>query len=64
MTKALKTLLIGRLCSQKHCEMFCGGRRITFKNSRKNLERFCDFFGPQWDLEESICSNQGWLGAI
>ena len=44
MTKALKTLLIGQLCSQKHREMFCGGRRIIFKHPRKNLDRFFDFF--------------------
>ena len=56
-TEILKTLLIGPICSQKHWEMFCGGRRIIFKNSRKNLERFFDFFGPQQHLE-------GWLGAI
>lgn len=43
-TETVKTLLIGQLCSQKHREMFCGGRTIIFKNSRKNLEWFCFFF--------------------
>ena len=64
MTKALKTLLIGPLYTQKHWEMFCGGRRITFKNSRKNLDRFLDSLGFQKHLVEPLDAYQGWLGAI